>query len=548
MNYELRGNNLKINMNINMNTNKKIRNCILLLLAFFAGACTDWLDGALPRDKNLAETQYSTVTGIHAALNGLYTRMTSTDLYGGRLTKTDVELLAHYYYYNQNINQIEWSGYTRFKRISDYEYGYDDAKGAFNPIWTNGYKTIFEINSFIEQLEKSTVLADERKNLLLGEAYGLRAFIHFDLFRLYGGIVQIENSLLTWAMPYNNSADVISHSHLEPFDYLELLLEDVEKAIFYLSNDPILSIGIRDLRYDDAAATEQDVIFETYLRNYRMNYYAVQALKARILMFYGSSLWGNSDVQSYAEDLVGAAASVANQILEEAFGNGKIFNWAPLNILEERNRNYIFYEEVIFGLYNPDLYSQWRTYTSGSTRGSVYAVHSNNLRGNIFGNDLLSEGEPVFWDDRRAWQWIYSQVGDANYISQKYERFEYTANNPKQYFQPLIRTSELFYIIAEANLKFGNRDLAINILDNIYVMRGSPEGRVKNYAFSDEDVYSFLETEHYKEFYGEGQAWFYLKRQNAGSVFDVGISNSKVPIDDVTKYIPPRPQKEYDFE
>ena len=517
-----------------------VKNCLFVFLIFLTCSCSDWLDGALPKNKNLDDVQFSTIEGIHSVLNGLYSRMTSNDLYGGKLTMTDIELLAHYYYYETQTNLQEFSGYQAFRYKSEYAYNNDEyVIGSFNNIWNAAYKLIFEINTFIKNLEEATILSDERKNVFMGEAYGLRAFIHFDLYRLYSGKV-IDNdegsniAYSTQRIPYNHSPEVIPHDRIMPDEFIPLLMQDIDVAIYYLQkNDPILTNGIIDFADDKADGVPPVVIFENFLRNYRMNYYAARALKARILMFIGA---------------VQEAAQEAQEVLDEAFGAGKIFNWANfLNVEKNLDRNYIFYEEVIFGLYNNDLYTRWKNYTGGTSRGGVYAVHGDVLKENIFANDVLTEGAIFRSEDVRTRQWTYSLMDDAQYTSKKYERFEYTVNNPKQYFQPLIRTGELWYIIAEAALKAGNRDRAVDILDHFYVMRGAQANRVRDNVSSDADVYSFLETEYYKEFYGEGQAWFYQKRQSATSIFSAregGRRNNLNP----ENFFPMLPQKEFDFE
>ena len=527
---------------------KIIKNIFLPLIIVFACSCEKWLDGALPKDKNLDDKQFSTETGIHSVLNGLYSRLASTDLYGGRLTITDIELLAHYYYYENLTDLAENSGYLPFRRMSEYAYSNDEVTGRLNNIWNTAYKTIFEINTFIKNMRESTAIPDDKKNILLGEAYGLRAFIHFDLYRFYSGLVLVDmgNDEVGYTyreIPYNNSAEVVPHELLAPDAFLPLLLQDIEVALVYLKDDPITTVGIRDLRpacdncpYPVDIYTTSE-IFDTFLRNYRMNYYAVRALKARFLMFIG-------EVQQASQE--------AQSILGEAFGSGKPFRWADhLKIEEARNRNYIFYEEVIFGITNPDMYSRWKNYTSGTAKGSIYAVHGDVLRRNIFANDIQSEGDIRRWEDVRSRQWMPSLLDDAQYYSIKYERFEYTKNNPKEYFQPLIRTGELWYIIAEAALLAGDRDKAVDILDNFYVMRGAQANRVRENVDSFDRAYSFIETEYYKEFYGEGQAWFFKKRQ-ASMFLKTQIMSARRGGEKSNlssgNFFPYLPQRESDFE
>ena len=345
---------------------------MLLFPILLLWGCSDWLDGALPKDKNLADKQFSTERNIHSVLSGIYSSLANDNLYGCKMTWTDIELLAHYYYYNPNINQTIYAGYEHFCRMSEYGWSYRSVMNSMSDIWGKAYKTIFEINTLIRELEQSTVISDEKKNVFLGEAYGLRAFLHFDMFRLFGNETQ--------DIPYNQSAEVIPHAQIPAEEFYVLLMGDIEKALLLLKNDAILTAGIKDLTTEEAAEATSAEIFLTYLRNSRMNYYAVQALKARIFMYKG-------DVQE--------AANIAIDILVNAFGDtnndNKPFYWADKNKIEEtENRNYIFYEEVIFGIYNPDLYKRWKDYTGGTSYGSTYAIHINNLQGNIFKNDNTS--------------------------------------------------------------------------------------------------------------------------------------------------------------
>ncbi|MDR0506406.1 MAG: RagB/SusD family nutrient uptake outer membrane protein [Dysgonamonadaceae bacterium] len=470
----------------------------ILLLVLLASGCTDWLDGALPKDRNLEEKQFSTEAGINSVMNGIYRNLASVNLYGGRLTMTDIELLAHYYFY-ENAVGIN-AGYLHFFNMSNYKYTEKDAGGAFSSIWTNAYQTIFFINTFIKNIEQSEVISETKKKILLGEAHGLRAFIHFDLFRLFSDGKQ--------ELPYNRSAEVIPHGAETINNFYNLLIRDIDMATELLQNDPVRSEGIKDMT---SIGTNENVptteIFASYLRNYRMNYYAVQALKARILMYKG-------DVKE--------ASTLAENVLDQSFGTDKPFNWADKNkILEDGNRDYIFYTEIMFGIFNPDMYRNWTNWTNGTTLGSTYTVLIDNLQENIFKNDN-SATDMSLWEDVRSRQWMSSKIGNGQYVSCKFEHFEFSKNNPKEYFQPLIRTSELHYIIAEAALREGRVADAVRYLNNLRFMRGSQYGSLPDPEGATATmVYDILETEHYKEFYGEGQTFFYLKRMKSDRIFNV---------------------------
>lgn len=55
--------------------------------------------------------------------------------------------------------------------------------------WMGLYSNILQINHFIDQLENGTeFLSADKRNYYLGQAYGLRAFYYFYLYRTFGGV------------------------------------------------------------------------------------------------------------------------------------------------------------------------------------------------------------------------------------------------------------------------------------------------------------------------------------------------------------------------
>jgi len=491
---------------------KQIYIILLLLPLFFS--CNDWFDGALPRDRNLEQDQFSSEEGINAVLNGIYRSFSSESLYGGKLTMTTVELMAHYYHYADNLtNQTD---YTKFNNISKYLYSEDPVKTEFSAIWKDAYNTIFRINNFIHNVSETSVISAQKRDILLGEAYGLRAYLHFDLFRLFG-----ENNI-----PYNRSWEVEPQQQLSKDDFFALLEEDLGKAKSLLANDPVITEGIKN-QYDSNVTTVS--VFESYYRNCRMNYYAVLAFQARELMYKGD---------------IHGAANAAQQTLDACFGEDKPFNWAnKLKITEQHN--YVFYSEVIFAVNNLELYNRWTTYTGGTKAGLTYTVDVVNLKGNIFKYDDTG-GDMSLWEDVRIRQWTASKMGGEHYVSNKFNEYSrsdyYNLIDPIEYFQPLIRTSELFYIIAENEITNGNYSSAMEKLNNFRFNRGSqlsslPDPEAANKELCDD----ILETEYYKEFYGEGQVFYFLKRRNTSRIFDANSAGRWTGTPD---YIVPLPEIE----
>ena len=107
---------------------------------------------------------------------GVYTKMAGTKLYGANLTFGFVDVLAQYY----NVE----SGQHSFYASANYKY--DEAVTYVNNIWGESYNTIANINNILQWLPgKKELFKPAEYDLIFAEATALRAFLHFDLLRLY---------------------------------------------------------------------------------------------------------------------------------------------------------------------------------------------------------------------------------------------------------------------------------------------------------------------------------------------------------------------------
>ncbi|MDR1762546.1 MAG: RagB/SusD family nutrient uptake outer membrane protein [Dysgonamonadaceae bacterium] len=496
---------------------------LLLLLPFAFASCDDWFAGALPKDKNLEDKQFSSESDIIATLNGIYRSMSSENLYGGYMTMTAVDLLAHYYYYDSSQ-----SAFTYFINMSNYYYAADDPKAVLANIWKEAYVTIFDINNFIHGLQNSDVIPEQKKKILLGESYGLRAFIHLDIYRLFG----------PQALPYNTDYEVVPHNTLPVDDYFRNIMADIDTAKILLAADPIITEGI--IGTDTEGINDVPVVdvFHSYFRNFRLNYYAVRALEARALINRNQS--GDH----------AAAAEIAKSLIA-LLDTGTPFHWTDTG--SQYLNDYIAYSEVIFGIYNIDLHTRWKNYTDGTRAGSTYTVYEDNLQNNIFGNDPHG-GAISQWPDIRSQQWVISKVRGDQYVSTKFLEYDrlssYYPNmiDPIQNLQPLIRMSEMYYIYIEELMDEGRYDEATAELCNFLHHRGWKEQDTQPLinSASYQQVYSMLETEYYKEFYAEGQTFFFLKRTNRlGSIFNAAGTGKVSPASTPSPI--PLPENEVNF-
>jgi hypothetical protein len=507
---------------------KKIHIALFFLIIVAFTSCNDWLDVS-PTDKMLEKQQYASEENINSATNGLYRQLTSENLYGGQLTQTTLELMAHYYTYSPN--SITDPTYINFYELGHYNYTSGNTAPMFAAIWKEAYQTILHINSFMKGVKESTaVMPQAHKNILLGEAYGMRAYIHFDLFRIYGPIYRDRTDAKV--LPYNEKTEItLNHTGYEETEYstaeeyMKLVLEDLATAGALLeSNDPIVT---------EPSSSITDVLSGTDFyrnRNRRMNYYAVKALEARVRQYIGEE-----------EEAAEAAKVVTDQM-------GNVFNWAVANSVDA-DYNYIFFNEVIFGINNLDMSSRAKKYYLGSNMGSSYVVDHNHLLKNIFGDyDNASLGSIL---DSRARQWSASNVKaspfgystEGSYISNKYTTIS-TKKPAIADLQVLMRVSEMYYIQAEVALKAGAPEIAINILNDILLKRGLTVDDLLKKTSTNTEILSYIEREYYREFFGEGQVFFFHKRHKSTKIFNgygEGTTNITIP---AATYVIPIPDEE----
>lgn len=495
--------------------------------------CSDWLD-VEQKDKNLEEKQYSTEIGINNVLNGIYVELRSPALYGNNLSKTTIEQLAHYYYVPTEAATNPSSAYLRFYELQNYEYSSTTVKTAFSSIWTSAYKLIFRINIFIKNVETTSVISDAKKKQLLGEAYALRAFIHLDIFRLYGPIYKFRDASSP-QLPYNTNDNATEAKTQSPEDFMNMVFMDIELAESLLENDPILDVGI--LNPNDEEGLSSVEIFGEYARNKRMNIVALKALRARALA-----------VTDRLDDAAAVAQSIINApgMIEDIDGNNPdaLFRWVdPTNITYSKEKDYIFKTEVLFSVHNVDLNSGWATLIGNSSAGSTYSVHQRNIFVNLF--DRPEETALRNLSDIRALQWTdAAELSADEFVSIRYSKFnDVEDRNSIKFMQPLMRMTELYYLIIENELNNGNLVAATDLINSLMVRRGYKENELFTTAVTEATLRDFLLREYYREFYAEGQTFFYLKRIASDRIFGSDGKTTFVEMD-LYNYIVPIPDAE----
>ena len=211
----------------------RLRNCIgSLLLTLMLCSCNSWLDVDLINQSEESDL-FSTERGFSEALAGVYCDIAASNMYGQTLSFGMLDIMSRIYDYSQIPNKM--------KIFRDYDYENKDMKSYIYLLWSSFYANIAALNNILEWSEKNaSVLSDERRNQVRGEALALRGLLHFDIYRLFATDVKLDPTARV--LPYQTKFGVKTSPVYSTMDYLNLVIGDLEDAVKYLENDPIKEV------------------------------------------------------------------------------------------------------------------------------------------------------------------------------------------------------------------------------------------------------------------------------------------------------------------
>ena len=258
---------------------------ILLLPIFWLTSCNDFLD--VSADNELLQKEiFGDYKGVRMAVNGVYRSLSSTSLYGQNLTWGFASAIGHNY---QSTSQ-----YYGLYEVASFDWENASAQSLTESIWSKGYNVIASCNDIIQQvISKDTSFFGEgkmEKDMILGEMYGVRALVHFDLFRLFCPAPVTQNT--GRAIPYVTRYPDLQPSYQNAPAFMDSVIMDMTRAQSLLAVvDTVFnrrqntSIYSR-VRSDGRGLVDAPDDFFLY-RATRMNYFAANALLARMYLYNG---------------------------------------------------------------------------------------------------------------------------------------------------------------------------------------------------------------------------------------------------------------------
>lgn len=481
-----------------MKTKYIIPGILLSMLCCLPG-CNSWLD-VKPDDKISEEEVFSSVEGFRSALNTAYIEMNASNLYGKSLGSELIEVMAGRY----NISSKWTSMYTIY---SDHNYKGTYALGRFEGIWSSGYNLISNINLLLKNCDsRKEVLMGDNYKIIKGEALALRAYLHFDLFRLFGPVYSTDSTKAS--LPYNKEFSYMAQELLPGNEFIGCVMSDLREAEKLLEADPIITQG---------PYWSEDLNDQNRDRVTRMNYYAVQALIARVSLY----ALHKAEALEAAKKVIEVQANYfpftpATQVAGSGDNPDRILSSELLFALENPQRNTIFNS-----LFNVDNVKQENLLIPRDN--IVKYVFEEQTDKDYRFNASFSQEKTISGTSHRVFR-KYADVADT--------KLKYNS------LLPMLRVSEMYYIAAEcvADPKEG-----LDYLNQVLNKRGLES------ITNTKKLREQLTFEYMRELWGEGQLFFYYKRLYTKYILDGGSDYEGDLNMDKNAYVIPLPDSEIQY-
>ena len=442
----------------------KIIYFFILSVSIGLSACSEWLDVSPSTEKDREEL-IKTEKGFKEMLYGCYINMDADALYGHQLTYGCLEGFARNYV---------WSLST------SYNFTDTSVRPTIESVWSGMYNNITNINSILSSIEeKKNLFSNGEGDILEGEALAMRAYTHFDLLRMFAPAYTGNESVI--AIPYVDTYERVRSEHLSESEVIKKVLADLNKAdsLFKAGNDPIIS------EVTSTYSGKGDFLAN---RQYRFNYWAAMAEKARVYMYINQK---------------DSALKYAMKVINEA-----PFSWVKESTLTGDHPDRVFMPEIICALNVPKLSTDYVSYFESEkySLSDGWGVYSLNV-----------------FEDGNDFRYLYLLTTDKDknkVISCKYDQSPSSSSTLKEQTVPLIRLGEMYLIAAECNIDSNSAE-SIRLLRELKSHRGYLS---TDQGISDDSsaslLLAYVEKEMRKETYAEGQTFFMYKRLQLNQIPD----------------------------
>ena len=492
---------------------------ILLLCCFgFLTSCSEWLEVESKKEIS-AELLFEEGVGFRNALNGIFQDCGKSGLYGKSLSWGALSAIAQTYDLVETKDEIYY--------FKDFKYNNDaNMISIYSNWWNSMYNIIANINTLLAHIEDAdpSIFAEgeKEKNLIKGEALAMRAFLHFDIVRLFAPAPSQNKDFKM--IPYQNVFPLKITMPQSTNDLLDCvaadLLEAKELVVQWDTIDGINNMRAdAGRRFDDTRNVPAAGKF-FHSRIMRMNYCAIIGMLVRTYLYKGdyteALTWARYFYNSF---MTGGEALVEGYEFFPylaASEYSKATSTRPKKLLEE----------VIFGLYNANLLVEVENYYQSAKEAELKGLSLARF-------DKLFENDG---DDYRK-LYLFEDYGNED-VGELYKSFKFReiAGSSMTAIEgpviPNMRLPEMAYALIECEYRVGDKEKALTVLNQLRRAKGPKRVLAMEDISNLDKLLDILVNDMERETIGEGQVFFMYKRLNRDFVSPknetIAISDEKV--------------------
>lgn len=430
-----------------------------LIGLFWLQGCSDFLD-VTPRGQLDQNVQFNDVQGFKDAMFGVYASMAQKQLYGKELSFGLLDVLGQ-----TSQNNIAYA------YAQNYDYLSQFVRPTIDDIWYKSYEVISYLNNIIYHLE-NTSLKSPDLTYIKAEALALRAFLHYDIARLFADNYQTNPQAK--GIPYSYLFDLKNRKVYSLKETFDNVLKDLDEAEKLFEQE----------KYDASnTASLEDYPARGSNFSYYFNKYAVKALKARVF---------------YTLGLSNQAAQYANEVImqKDLFHLSSYDNFSKVKEFPASG-------EMIFGV-SVNSADIAKAYSEIYLRKDqeTYSIARKDLEKLYKTSEFTAENTDVRYST------YYRKQG------RRAEFIRFLSDSDESNFKnftgiPLISLSEMYYIYAES-VYDSDMEKAKSLLNEVRKSRGL--SAINNDLISTKELFiREMRDERMREMPGTGQIFFSLK-------------------------------------
>ncbi len=517
---------------------------ILLFSLLSLGSCKDWLD-LQPEGQATSDELFTTGDGYRSVLAGIYQAMASKNLYGVELQFGIVDCMSRQYTWNWNYNE---QGPDMYKIAREFDYYNSSLRPTIDNIWKDGFNVVANANNLIQNLDGASpdlfAGGEPERRMILGEAYACRALMHFDLLRLFAPAPVHDEG--EQRVPYVEDYPNIQPNGIGVKSFLEKVIRDLNTARSLTIQFDTTALGMSlsasgnarfygTLESNMEGHQNENTVDGFYMgRGYRLSYYAISALLARVYQYAGMQEEAFRLADSVLNFKATGMAGVSYDMFsKDEFGDFQVDDY-------EQKKNLKAVSNLIFAVYNEEAYNDYslgrffQKRADGMNKGSWLMLDLDNQK--IF--QKTDGGSDESEMDIRSKYLLFKPEDNSIWGNYKISAKWYCSDNltirkANVQILPVIRATEMRYIMAEYYAREQQFEQAYQILNQIrqnratwaeFPVEGQEWGEWK--TMEDLPVAQDYETfqkdlirDAQREWISEGQLFYLYKRLGAKVYF-----------------------------